>query len=173
MIPDHRSPTKWLYNGFEPAPQGFCECSKRTQIELPTTHTVYAPIHIASHRVYFLRISSLYLNANSQPEFKYRNFEKGEVLLTANEAVTGNSTVELVFDYDGVGWARGGEFSLIVNGKTVAQDRIGLTPPAYFSIDETFDVGIDTGSPAGDYPANKQGFPFAGGELQTVTISIR
>ena len=116
---------------------------------------------------------SLYLNANSQAEFKYRNFEKGEVLLTANEAVTGNSTVELVFDYDGGGWGRGGEFSLILNGKTVAQDRIRLTPPAYFSIDETFDVGIDTGSPAGDYPANKQGFPFAGGELQTVTISIR
>lgn len=115
---------------------------------------------------------SLYLNANSKAEFKYRNFEKGEVLLTANEAVTGNSTVELVFDYDGGGWARGGEFSLIVNGKTVAQDRIGLTPPAYFSIDETFDVGIDTGSPAGDYPANKQGFPFAGGTIDSVTITL-
>ena len=116
---------------------------------------------------------SLYLNADSQPELKYRNFEKGEVLLTTDQVVTGDSTVELAFAYDGGGWGRGGEFSLILNGKTVAQDRIGLTPPAYFSIDETFDVGIDTGSPAGDYPANKQGFPFVGGEIEYVTITLK
>jgi arylsulfatase len=115
---------------------------------------------------------SLYLNANSQAEFKYRNFEKGEVLLTSGPVISSDTTVDVVFDYDGGGWARGGQFSLIVNGKILAQDRIQLTPPAYFSIDETFDIGIDTGSPAGNYPADQQGYPFAGGHIESVVITL-
>jgi arylsulfatase len=115
----------------------------------------------------------LYLNANSQAEFKYRNFEKGEVLLTSDQVVSSDTTIEVVFDYDGGGWARGGQFSLIANGKTLAKDRIRLTPPAYFSIDETFDVGIDTGSAAGNYPADQQSYPFAGGNIESVVITLK
>ncbi len=117
---------------------------------------------------------SLYLDEQSRPAFKFRNFEKGEVLLQSLRAVSGASTVGLSFNYDGGGWARGGEFMLTINDQVVATDRIRLTPPAYFSIDETFDIGIDTGSPGGNYPDTvDQGFPFVGGDIESVTITLK
>ncbi|MDG0979549.1 MAG: sulfatase-like hydrolase/transferase [Halieaceae bacterium] len=116
---------------------------------------------------------SLYLDEQSRPAFKFRNFEKGQVLLQSSKAVSGASTVGLTFNYDGGGWARGGEFVLTINDEIAARDRIRLTPPAYFSIDETFDIGIDTGSPAGDYPESADhGYQFTGGHIQQVDINL-
>jgi arylsulfatase len=116
---------------------------------------------------------SLYLDEQSRPAFKFRNFEKGEVLLQSSQAVSGNAEVGLTFDYDGGGWARGGEFVLTIDERVVATDRIRLTPPAYFSIDETFDIGIDTGSPAGNYPKQAaHGYQFSGGDIRSVMIAL-
>jgi len=64
----------------------------------------------------------------------------------------GKHTVEVVFDYDG-GFGAGGLLSLLVDGETVAMGRIENTVPLVFSMSgETFDVGVDTGSPVGPYP---------------------
>ena len=114
---------------------------------------------------------SLYLDNQSRPVFRYRSFEQGEITLQGDEAVSGDVQLALNFAYDGGGYAKGGEFTLIVDGKPVEAARIAATPPSFFSIDETFDVGVDTGSPAGTYPADSPvGYPLAGASLRRVNI---
>jgi arylsulfatase len=71
----------------------------------------------------------------------------------------GHSTLRFEFDFDGGGPGRGGVAALYLGEEKIGEGRIARTIPM-FSIDETFDVGTDTGSPAGDYPAN---YDFTGG----------
>ena len=59
----------------------------------------------------------------------------------------GESTVVLDFAYDGGGMGKGGVATLSVNGKQVAQGRIGKTQGFIFSADETADVGLDNQTP--------------------------
>ena len=57
---------------------------------------------------------------------------------------------------------------LVGDGDVVASSRVERTVPIVFSISgETFDVGIDTGAPVGDYP---HGFAFSGGRIIDVTL---
>ena len=79
----------------------------------------------------------------------------------------GRSTLRYAFESEG-GIGAGGRGRLYVGDRLVGEGRIGRTVPRFFSIDETFDVGIDTGSPAGDYPP---GFPF-GGRIHAVEITL-
>jgi hypothetical protein len=59
-----------------------------------------------------------------------------------------------LFAYDG-GFGAGGTVSMVVNKFEVATGRIEKTVPLVFSMSgETFDVGVDTGSPVGPYPHN-------------------
>lgn len=60
---------------------------------------------------------------------------------------TGKHTIVFDFLYDGGGLGKGGTGTISVDGKQVVQGRIGTTVPFRFSIDETFDVGEDTGTP--------------------------
>ncbi|MFM7685639.1 MAG: arylsulfatase, partial [Actinomycetota bacterium] len=56
------------------------------------------------------------------------------------------------FLYDG-GFGAGGNAVLMVDEQPVAAGRIERTVPLVFSMSgETFDVGVDTGSPVGPYP---------------------
>ena len=48
------------------------------------------------------------------------------------------------FKYDGPGFAKGGTGVLSVDGKEVANKTIPHTMPFLETIDETFDVGVDT-----------------------------
>lgn len=59
----------------------------------------------------------------------------------------GKSTIVFEFAYDGGGIGKGGMGTLFVDGKKVAQNRIGRTQPTIFSADETADVGIDLATP--------------------------
>jgi hypothetical protein len=59
----------------------------------------------------------------------------------------GPVTVTLDFVYDGGGAGKGGKATLMVNGKQVAEGRVGRTQPNVFSADETADVGIDNQTP--------------------------
>ena len=70
----------------------------------------------------------------------------------------------LIFDfaYDGGGLGKGGTGTLMVDGRGVAQGRIELTQPLRFSLDESFDVGQDTGSPVIDEYDAKMPFKFTG-----------
>jgi arylsulfatase len=117
---------------------------------------------------------SLYLDEAHTPVFAYRAFEVDQLHLQGKAPLSmGTHTVEVVFAYQGPGYARGARISLHVNGETVAQGTIAASPPAFFSIDETFDIGVDTGSPAGDYPADAPlGYPLGGVTLNQVNLQL-
>jgi hypothetical protein len=64
-----------------------------------------------------------------------------------------------------------GTGELYVNGKRVAAGPIDKTVPGSFSLSETFDVGVDNGTPvSNDYKA-KDHFPFTG-QIDKVTINL-
>ena len=72
------------------------------------------------------------------------------------------------FKADAGGPGKGGVISLSINGNKVGETRTERTPLSAFSLDETFDVGADFGSPVGDYPA---GFPYTG-KIDKVTVDL-
>lgn len=64
---------------------------------------------------------------------------------------------------------KGGSGVLSVDGERMAEGRIEKTVPNRFSLDETLDVGEDTGTPiTGDY---KFPFKFTGG-IESVTVEL-
>ena len=54
------------------------------------------------------------------------------------------------FKYDGGGIGKGGTVTLFINDKEVGEGRVQKTVVGKFSPDETFDVGMDTGSPVSE-----------------------
>jgi arylsulfatase len=80
-----------------------------------------------------------------KPVFVYNffNFERfrweGEAALAP-----GKHTVAFDFKYDGPDFGKGGTGVLSVDGKEVASTTIPHTMPFLETIDETFDVGVDT-----------------------------
>jgi len=60
--------------------------------------------------------------------------------------------------------------SLFINDKKVGEGRVDKTVPGRFSADESFDVGMDYGSPvSGDYQA-----PFTcAGEIKKLEIKLQ
>src|SRR5262249_55809059 len=92
---------------------------------------------------------------SNQPKHKYR--------ITANDTLlAGAHTLKFAFDYDGPGYGKGGTGTLSVDGKEVARGRIERTIPVRFSLDETMDVGMDTGTPVVEDYVDKMPFAFTG-----------
>ncbi len=90
---------------------------------------------------------SLHLR-DGKPAYEY-NWLGLERFVVESSAVLpeGNSTVTLAFEYDGGGMGKGGVAKISVDGKQVAEGRIGKTQGYIFSADETADVGIDNQTP--------------------------
>ncbi|SNS65724.1 arylsulfatase [Sphingomonas laterariae] len=117
---------------------------------------------------------SLYIDPQRRPVFTYRLFDLKTVNLVGAPLPAGRNALRVDFDYDGKGFAKGGKLSLLVNGAPAASDTIPASPPSMFSINETFDVGLDTGSAAGRYPETAPlGYPIAGAKIDGVTIELR
>ena len=86
---------------------------------------------------------------------------------------SGQATVKLDFTYDGGGPGKGGLAKLSVNGKQVAEGRIGRTQPNIFSADETADVGLDNQTPVANgigYGPEETRFT---GRVEKVSIDVR
>jgi arylsulfatase A-like enzyme len=82
----------------------------------------------------------------------------------------GNHTIVFDFKYDGPGPGKGGTGVLSVDGKQVATQTIPHTIPFLMSIDETFDVGVDTRTPVDD---NDYQVPFRfTGKLSKLTFKL-
>jgi hypothetical protein len=67
--------------------------------------------------------------------------------LLADALKPGKHTIVFQFNYDGPGPGKGGTGVFTVDGKELARKKIPHTIPLLMSIDETFDVGIDTRTP--------------------------
>ena len=63
------------------------------------------------------------------------------------ELEPGKHNIQFDFTSDGPGLGKGGTGQLIVDGQTVATKSLEHTTPIMFPEDETFDVGLDTGTP--------------------------
>jgi len=102
---------------------------------------------------------------SNQAQHKYK--------VASKEALAaGRHTIRFDFAYDGGGIGMGGLGSLTVDGKKVAEGRIEKTVRARFSLDETFDVGMDTGTPVVEEYAAQMPFKFTG-TLDRFTIGLK
>jgi len=113
---------------------------------------------------------ALYLDDAGRPAYTYHLFSAERTTIAAPDPLPpGKVSVQMAFEHDGNGWGKGGQARLLVNGNQVASGRIERTTTSFFSIDETFDIGTDSGSPAGPYPPN---YDFTG-ILHTLTVELR
>ncbi len=90
----------------------------------------------------------------------------------ADKLPPGKHTIVFDFIYDGGGLGKGGKGTFTVDGKTVAEGRLEKTNPlGKFTLDESFDVGMDSGSPVIDEYDAKMPFKFTG-MLRKVEIKL-
>jgi hypothetical protein len=101
--------------------------------------------------------------------YVYNYADNARYVITSNETVpAGKDTLKFQFVSDG-GVGAGGIGKLFINGKQVGEGRIEHTEPMMFSDDETFDVGLDTGTPV----AETYQVPFAfTGEIEKVEFEL-
>src|SRR6185436_17717924 len=80
-----------------------------------------------------------------KPVFTYNLLALEKFRWAGKDALApGKHTILFDFKYDGPGLAIGGTGVLSVDGKEVDSKKIPHTIPALMTIDETFDVGVDT-----------------------------
>ena len=92
------------------------------------------------------------------------------VTLFPEKLAPGKSTIKFNFDYDGGEVGAGGNGKLFINDQQVAEGRIEKTLPYRLALNETFDVGRDTGTPI----VETYQVPFAfTGNLQKVTLNLK
>jgi arylsulfatase A-like enzyme len=110
---------------------------------------------------------------DNKPMFLYRgtNQPKGLTTIQSPEKMSaGNHKITVDFNYDGGGPGKGANIILLVDGKQVAKGRVERTVLFRFSLDETWDVGQDNGTPV---EFNVYDVPFKfDGELKKVSVDI-
>jgi arylsulfatase len=112
----------------------------------------------------------LYL-VKGKPVFTYNLLALEKFRWEGPQALTpGKHTILFDFKYDGPGMGKGGTGVLSVDGKQVASKTIPHTVPALMTIDESFDVGVDTRTGVDDKDY-KPPFRFTG-KLDKLTIKL-
>lgn len=109
---------------------------------------------------------------NGKPVFIYRlsNQPKHMTKIESAQALAaGHHTITVDFNYEGGGAGKSATVALMVDGKKVAEGRVPATVPIRFSLDETFDVGEETGTPL-DFKTYDVPFRY-NGELEKVTVT--
>jgi len=116
---------------------------------------------------------------NNVPAFTYRLYEAETLRLRAKSPLSpGEHRIALRYDQDDAASGKSANLTLVVDDKTVDEGRMSRTvtvgeTAGFFSQGgvETFDVGVDSGSPVKDYPAGSGvGFPFTGGDIHYVDL---
>ena len=97
--------------------------------------------------------------------YNYIGIER-TVLISTEKVPTGPSTLSMKFTKTG---NFQGDAEIFIDGKSVGTTHIAKTVPATFSIEETFDVGEDTGSPAIE---DVYAVPFRNEALQKLTVKV-
>lgn len=114
---------------------------------------------------------------DGKPVYTYNFLGLERFTVAAPNAVpAGPATIVLDFVYDGkkkndVG--KGGDVTISVNGKAVAEGRVEKTQPLIFSADETADVGLDNQTPvAVDIGAGREATRFTG-SIKKITLDVK
>jgi arylsulfatase len=92
---------------------------------------------------------------SNQPEHKYR-------VVSDQPLAPGNHIVRVKFEYAGGGIGKAAIATLLVDEKQAGQGQIPQTVGVRFSLDETFDVGEDTGTPVLETYEAEMPFRFTG-----------
>ena len=100
---------------------------------------------------------------SNQPQHKYR-------VASDQPLAPGNHIIRVKFDYEGGGLGKPATATLLVDEKQVAQGRVEHTVVTRFSLDETFDVGQDTGTPVLEEYESKMPFAFTGTLTKFVAV---
>ncbi len=145
---------------------------------LNTSYTITAEIEVPSQGAEGMLVTQggrfggygLYI-LKGKPVFVYNILDLKRIRWEGAEKLTsGSHTVVFDFRYDGGGLGKGGVGVLKVDGKQVAQQRMEHTVPFIWQWDETFDVGVDTGTPVDDRDYQVP-FRFTG-KLKKVTLHL-
>ena len=100
--------------------------------------------------------------------YNYANTQR-YIVQSADKLPPGKSQLRFDFNYDGGKPGSGGTGKLFVNNQQVAEGRIAKTIPFRLALDETFDVGRDTGTPV----TETYKIPFAFTDnLEKVTLEL-
>jgi arylsulfatase len=113
---------------------------------------------------------SLYAK-DGKPKYCYNTLGLMSCTVEGDRALTpGDHQVRMEFAYDGGGLAKGGTVTLYVDGDKVGEGRVEGTVPMAFSMDETTDVGRDTGTGVSpDYTTGDNSFT---GRIHWIQIDI-
>jgi arylsulfatase len=84
----------------------------------------------------------------------------------------GKHTIEVTTKIEGNKPGAAGTVTLVVDGEKVAQGILKRTVPLAFTASETFDVGIDLGSPVSLNYYDRRPFEFDG-QINRVTVDLR
>ncbi|WNZ27052.1 arylsulfatase [Leptolyngbya sp. NK1-12] len=113
---------------------------------------------------------SLFLE-QGKPTFAYNFLGIDRTLIQAQETVpAGASTIRFEFEFDGGSPGAGATGKLFINDKPVGEGHIAKTVAYRWSLDETFDVGQDLGTPVVE--TYQVPFTFTG-NLQKVTLDLK
>jgi arylsulfatase len=110
---------------------------------------------------------------DGKPQFAYALSNQPDHKFVAASSVPlapGAHIIRVKFVYDGGGIGKGAAANLLVDEKEVAQVRIPKTIGVRFSLDETFDVGADTGTPVLEDYADRMPFKFTGDLKKFVVV---
>ncbi len=107
-----------------------------------------------------------------KPVFTYNLLALEKFRWQANSTLSpGKHTLVFDFAYDGPGFGKGGTGVMTVDGKEVARQQIPHTIPFIMTLDETFDVGIDTRSGVDDKDYQ---LPYAfTGKIDKLTVRLK
>jgi arylsulfatase len=96
---------------------------------------------------------SLYVDDNSRPTYHYNWMGHEHYIATSNAVLApGRHVLTVEYVYDG-GFGAGGDAVLFMDGEPIGHTRVEKSVPIVFSMSgESFDIGMDTGAPVGDYP---------------------
>jgi arylsulfatase len=110
---------------------------------------------------------------DGKPAYVYNFLGLARYTVAAPDALAaGPATVTLDFAYDGGGVGKGGNATLFVNGRAVAEGRVERTQPNVFSADETADVGIDNQTPVAEGIGIGPETRFTG-KINRITLEVK